>query len=50
MKSSCDEYKEIGEVSGIYTIDPDGSAGNVQSFEVYCDMDSDPEGAITKMG
>ncbi|XP_077972789.1 contactin-associated protein-like 2 [Styela clava] len=33
--------------SGYYDIDPDGSDGEMAPFEVYCDMDSDPDWATT---
>ena len=42
---SCKEIMDNnnGSSSGIYTIDPDGN-GNIDKFEVYCDMQTDGGG------
>lgn len=49
-RSSCDDYRALGMESGIYEIDPDGTGQGLAAFDVYCDMDSDAEEAITKLG
>nr|XP_039261521.1 uncharacterized protein LOC120337713 isoform X1 [Styela clava] len=49
-KQSCDEFKKMDFSSGYYNIDPDGPDGEMSPFEVYCDMDSDPEWAVTMLG
>nr|XP_039262069.1 uncharacterized protein LOC120338192 [Styela clava] len=49
-KQSCEQYKLMSYDSGYYEIDPDGADGAIPPFQVYCDMTSDPEWAVTMLG
>nr|XP_039261533.1 contactin-associated protein-like 2 [Styela clava] len=49
-KISCEHYKLSGYDSGYYEIDPDGPKGSIPPFQVYCNMTSDPEWAVTMLG